>query len=49
MNEVQVQVYLLQPFEITFQTTYKKQITWNGNNERTLMDRNPANYMCRAT
>src|SRR6218665_378289 len=35
---------LLQPFEITFQTTYKKQITWNGNNGRTLRDRNPANF-----
>src|SRR6218665_1851922 len=23
---------LLQPFEIAIQTTYKKQITWNGNN-----------------
>jgi len=27
---------LLQPFEIAIQTTYKKQITWNGNNGRTL-------------
>jgi len=34
---------LLQPFEIAIQTTYKKQITWNGNNGRTLRDRNPAN------
>jgi len=41
---LQIQVYLLQLFQITFQTTYKKQITWNGNNRRTLRDRNPANY-----
>ena len=34
---------LLQPIEIAIQTTYKKQITWNGNNGRTLRDRNPAN------
>ena len=34
---------LLQPFEIAIQTTYKKQITWNGNIWRTLRDRNPAN------
>src|SRR6218665_176203 len=41
--EVQIQVCLLQPIEITIETTYKKQVTWNGNNGRTLRDRNPAN------
>ena len=41
--QVQVQVYLLQPLEITYQVTYKKQITWNGSNGRALRDLNPAN------